>query len=137
MSQAIYEAYIGAIEILKKEGSKIPKLFWAIPDAAVPAEIKEKVRDVQAYDTLFASQKEVGDFGGVDLKSGDYNDCAVLCYSSGTVSLLDAFVSTLVLNIELRIRRVWPKVKSGMSSADETDFHPLCLHRCYDHTREP
>ena len=86
MTQGIFEAYIGAIEILKKEGNKIPKVFWAIPEAAVPAELKEKIKGVQAYDTLFASQKEVGDFGGVELKEGDYNDCAVLCYSSGTVS---------------------------------------------------
>ncbi|GHJ85695.1 hypothetical protein NliqN6_2097 [Naganishia liquefaciens] len=117
---AIYEAYIGAIEILKKEGSKIPKLFWAIPDAAVPAEIKEKVRDVQAYDTLFASQKEVGDFGGVDLKSGDYNDCAVLCYSSGTTGLAKGVMTTHEnLNVVGQLSRAAspPQMKNGNGQA--------------------
>jgi hypothetical protein len=62
-------------------------VFWAIPDSAVPAELKEKIKGVQAYDSIFATQSEVGDFGGVELKrKSDYNDCAVLCYSSGTVS---------------------------------------------------
>ena len=85
--QAIFEAYVGAIDILKKEGKKIPKVFWALPGDSIPAALKEKTKGIDAYDSIFASQAEVGDFGGVELKEGDYNDCAVLCYSSGTVSL--------------------------------------------------
>jgi hypothetical protein len=77
---------VGAIDILKKEGNKIPKVFWAIPGDQVPAALKEKTKGIDAYDSIFATQAEVGDFGGVELKEGDYKDCAVLCYSSGTVS---------------------------------------------------
>lgn len=79
---------MGAIEILKKEGNKIPKVFWALPGNQIPAALKEKTKGIDAYDSIFASREEVGDFGGVELQEGDYNDCAVLCYSSGTVSLL-------------------------------------------------
>lgn len=84
--QAIFEAYIGAIEILKKEGNKIPKVFWAISGDTVPAELKEKTKGIEAYDSILATQQQVGDFAGVELNKGDYEDCAVLCYSSGTVS---------------------------------------------------
>ncbi|KAJ9115598.1 hypothetical protein QFC20_000923 [Naganishia adeliensis] len=113
---AIFEAYVGAIDILKKEGNKIPKVFWALPGDSIPAALKEKTKGIDAYDSIFASQAEVGDFGGVELKEGDYNDCAVLCYSSGTTGLAKGVMTTHEnLNVVGQISRAAspPDMKNG------------------------
>ncbi|KAJ9127910.1 hypothetical protein QFC24_000195 [Naganishia onofrii] len=113
---AIFEAYIGAIEILKKEGNKIPKVFWAISGDTVPAELKEKTKGIEAYDSILATQQQVGDFAGVELNKGDYEDCAVLCYSSGTTGLAKGVMTTHQnLNVVGQISRAAspPSMKNG------------------------
>lgn len=91
---ANYEGYAGAIQMLQTEGRKGPRLFWAVPMHEVPATLREKA-GVQSYQSLMVNKTDMGGFQGSSAQGEAAHQTALLCYSSGTVSVIDSDTSIL------------------------------------------
>jgi acyl-CoA synthetase (AMP-forming)/AMP-acid ligase II len=83
-----YEGYAGAIQILMAEGRQEPRMFWAVPLQDVPAALREST-GVQSYQSLMVNRMDLGGFQGSSAQGEAAHQTALLCYSSGTVSLID------------------------------------------------
>jgi acyl-CoA synthetase (AMP-forming)/AMP-acid ligase II len=82
---SLQATYLGAIDSLKAEGfHSVPKVYWAVPEGEVPGGVKG---DVQTYDRLMLDHKETDGYQGAQAEGDEAHDTALLCYSSGTVSI--------------------------------------------------
>lgn len=90
-----YEGYAGAIQMLNTEGRKEPQLFWAVPLTDVPKTLRERT-GVKSYQSLMVNTSDLDDFEGLSAEGEAAHQTALLCYSSGTVSLRPLHNSCLV-----------------------------------------
>jgi acyl-CoA synthetase (AMP-forming)/AMP-acid ligase II len=81
-----YEGYAGAIQMLKTEGLKEPRLFWAVPLEDVPKTLRDET-GVRSYQSLMVNTTDLEGFQGMSAEGEAAHQTALLCYSSGTVSL--------------------------------------------------
>jgi 4-coumarate--CoA ligase len=80
----LYETYKQAEDLLRTEGHTLPAVYWAVPGSAtspIPG------KSVLSYEHLMMDHAEIKGFEGTRADVDEAYDTALLCYSSGTVSL--------------------------------------------------
>lgn len=104
----LYQTYRQAEELLRTEGHTLPTVYWAVPAAATPA---LQGKNIHSYEDLMVDQTEIKGLEGTRAEVDEAFDTALLCYSSGTVSL--PLVWGRTLDADLYCRPGCRKVRSS------------------------
>lgn len=81
----LFETYAQAVRVLEEEGQAVPLAYWAVPETETPA--NPTAQHFKSYESLMTSPKVVEGLDGLEAEGDEAYDTALLCYSSGTVSL--------------------------------------------------